>query len=170
MSLDEVIESIEDGYLEIEKKKFEFKRKSYLGGKISLPIIESHFEEVLNNSNEIILKNRVDNVMIRCNWIRENILLENFETLKAGIGKSLGDMDVYVEWVEENEISKEEIVLNYDIYKTYIAEGSVCNLIFFFRNKIKDQLLVGNISYFHEDAYIWKNIIKAIINLLEINI
>ncbi|TCO68078.1 hypothetical protein [Marinisporobacter balticus] len=168
LSLEEVVECIEDGYLEMENRKIHFKRGIYLDGKISIPMIENYFEEVANDDKTLAFKNEIDGVSFTCSYMKENILDMSFDAFKKGMEKNFKQMDLYLEWIDEGEIKKEDIFLNYGIFKTPTAKGYIYNVIFFSKDHTNTQLILGNFNCFYKDINIWEKVIKGLIHLLEI--
>ncbi|WP_129598121.1 hypothetical protein [Anaerophilus nitritogenes] len=170
MSLDEVIECIAGGYLEIEDRKFYFKRETYLDGKISIPMIENYFEEVAKDDTNLVFKKETEGVTFVCSYIKENILSMTFDSFKEGMQKKFKDMDLYLEWIDEGEINKEDTLLNYGIFKTPTAKGYIYNVIFFSKDNLNTQMMIGNFNCFYKDINIWEKVIKGMIHLIEIKL
>ncbi|WP_099190484.1 hypothetical protein [Tepidibacter mesophilus] len=170
LSLEEIIECIKNEYLEIEDRKFDFKTVDYLDGKIRIPMVENYFQEVVKDSNAIALQNETEGVSFMCSYIKEKILTKTFDEFKRGMEQNFKDMELYLEWIEEGDIKKDDMVLEYGIFKTPTGKGYTYNLIFFMKDNTNTQLILGNFNCFYKDITVWENIIKGIINLVQINI
>lgn len=170
LSLEEIIECIKNEYLEIEDRKFDFKTVDYLDGKICIPMVENYFQEVVTDSSAVALQNETEGVSFMCSYVKENILIKTFDEFKTGMEQNFKDMDLYLEWIEEGNIEKDNMVLEYGIFKTPTGKGYTYNLIFFTKDSTNTQLILGNFNCFYKDIAVWEKIIKGIINLVQINI
>lgn len=169
VGLEEMIEHIKNGYAEVQNKEFIFKTQSYLNGRISLPMIQDYFEEAVNTSEVLALKNEIDGVSFICNYMEENILTLTFDEFREEMEKRFKDMDLYLEWMEKGNIKKDNGCIAYGAFKTSTAKGYIYNLIFFSKNLAHTRLILGNFNCFYEEISTWENLIKGMIHLLEVN-
>lgn len=165
LTQEEVNNAINSGLLEIENKKFEFTKKTLLGGNIQIPMIEKYFELVLDTDEIFALKHEQEGVSIMFNAtpLKNKINDENF---KKGMEQNFKNMELYIEWIEEGDVQVEENNIKYYTFFTPTALGMVYNLVFFY--SIKNKIIIGNFNCPNKDVKVWEKIFKGMVELITI--
>ncbi|SDP16594.1 hypothetical protein [Clostridium gasigenes] len=167
ITLEEVIKQMEEGEVNLEERSFKFRRKSFLGNKIEMPVPLAYFEEKVNTTSNVTLVNDLYGVSFAANYVKKGAVKQTFKQFKAGMEKSLKDMELYLEWLEEGEIGEGTSKISYGTYKTPTGKGDLYNLIFYKQHK--GTVLIGNYNCFYTDIKTWELFIKASIMLMKIN-
>jgi hypothetical protein len=166
ITLEEVIEQISEGSLNINNAKFNFSKKEYLKGKLQIPIPIAYFEEKANTNKSVTLINDNNGVSFTITYIDKGALKQSFASFKRGLEKNFKDMELYLEWIEEGEVGEGSSKVSYGTYMTPTGKGQIYNLIFY--REHKGTLIIGNYNCFEKDLKTWELLIKASIMLMKI--
>ncbi|MHC1686043.1 MAG: hypothetical protein AB6733_24460 [Clostridiaceae bacterium] len=167
ITVEEVMEQIKTGEVNIYGKSFKFVTEKFLNGLIEMPIPLAYFEEKVNTPVAITLVNDFYGISFTGSYVKKGAMKQTFAQFKAGMEQGFKSMEMYMEWLEEGEVGEGKSKVNYGTYKTPTGKGDVYNLIF--RREYKGSLLIGNYNCFYKDIEIWELLIKASINLMKVN-
>ena len=166
LSLEEVMEQITEGSLNINNINFRFSKKEFLKGKLEMPIPLAYFEERVNTDKNTVLVNDNNGVSFTLTYVDKGAQKQSFASFKRGMEKNFKDMELYLEWIEEGEVGERVSKVSYGTYKTPTGLGEIYNLIFY--REHKGTLIIGNYNCFERDIKTWKLIMKASIMLMKI--
>lgn len=167
ITLEEAIDQIKKGSLNIKDTSFTFVKKKLLKGKLEIPMPLAYFEEKVNTNTSATLLNDFDGVSFTLTYMDKGVQKQSFAKFKKGMEKNFKDMELYLEWLEEGEIGEGPSKIYYGTYNTPTGKGSIYNLIFY--REYKGTLLIGNYNCFYKDIKTWELIIKASTMLMKIN-
>lgn len=165
--LKKVIEEIKDGDVNLNGKKFKFKKQLFLGGKIEFPIPMAYFEERVNDSNTLVLVNDPLGISLTFSYVGKGAIEQSFDEFKAGMEKGFKDMELSLEWLESGECGKGNSKISYGTYKTPTGKGDMYNAIIY--RERKGTLIVGNYNCFYKDLKVWEYLIKGSIMSMKVN-
>ncbi|WP_297430645.1 hypothetical protein [Clostridium sp.] len=164
ITLEEVIEQMKTGTVNINNTSFKFASKSFIKGKLQMPMPLGYFEEKVNNNTSATLVNDFDGVSFTLTYIDKGVQKQSFAKFKKGMEKNFKEMELYLEWLEEGDVGEGASKVYYGTYKTPTGKGPVYNLIFY--REHKGTLIVGNYNCFYKDIKTWGMLIKASVMLL----
>lgn len=169
MSLvEDMIKQIAEGTVRVNESTFIFRKKSYLNGKLEIPVPVDYFVEQLNEENNFALVNELHGVSLTGTYVSENVKKQKFSEFKEGMKQGFKAMKIYAEWLEEGSFGKEEHEkVYYASYKTPTAKGELYNFLFY--RQYKETMMIGNYNCFYKEIKTWEPIIKASALLMKIN-
>lgn len=167
-AVEDMINQISEGTVRKNGNTFVFRKKTYLNGKLEIPVPLNYFEERLNEENNFVLVNDLHGVSLNGTYITENVKKQKFSEFKEGMKQGFKAMKIYAEWLEEGSFGKEENEkVYYASYKTPTAKGELYNFLFY--RQYKKTMMIGNYNCFYKEIDIWEPIIKASALLMKIN-
>lgn len=164
-TLEEVITEMKNGKVVIKDKEYLFKNKTYMGGKIEIPIPIAYLEEKINSKETVLLVNDARGISLVANYLKQRVNKQSFSMLKKGMEKQFKDGGLYLEWDDEGKCGIHKDI-SYGTYKTPTGKGDLYNLIFL--KEVKDGIIIGNYNCFYKDLDTFKPIINASVKLMTI--
>ena len=144
---------------------FIFRNKTYLEGKLQIPIPLAYFEEKSNTKELLSLINE-NGLSVNVSYMDKDVKEVTFSEFKIDFEKNIESMGFSLKWLEEGEIKNNNETLYYGTYEVPTARGVIYNLVFYKVKNLKS--MIGTYNCFKKDFDTWGPIIKATINLLKI--
>ncbi|WP_238918005.1 hypothetical protein [Clostridium sp. YIM B02555] len=166
ITLEEVIEQMKAGFVNINNTEFRFAKKEYLKGKLQIPMPLAYFEEKANTDKNVTLINDNNGVSFTLAYVDKGAQKQSFASFKKGMEKNFKDIGLFLEWIEEGEAGEGTSKVSYGTYMTPTGKGQLYNLIFY--REFKGTLMIGNYNCFEKDLKTWELLIKASIMLMKI--
>lgn len=163
--LEEVIEEIKNGKVNIKDYNIRFQRKEYLQGKVAIDIPIDYLVEKVNDDNNIVLVNDNLGISLIINYSNYSVKKQSFQQFKKGMETEFKKNEMYLEWLEEGSYKSGNKKLFYGTYKTPTGKGDTYNSIFYVEEK--NGIVVGNYNCFYKNIDIWAPIIKGTISLIK---